>query len=907
MSNPLDQNRLDGGIYFSDPIHIGDEPEPLENGSGANYSHSSRPSTLDSIQSPSLANRGRRRPGTMPPGEKTLRNIFLDEMHNIHIANENEYQNQQKQLSQKIEQEISSFNNSAGIINTGEALEKASQEQKFLHQRANDAKNQYSANTKVALAFYRESPLYLSRELPFRKLTELIQDKSLNTPEQIGSAWADWDKTSKAAQEQKLAAQRLELFSSHFDSAAKSVDTLSASLADKSTITSKMEAIDAELALHKWIMPDFLSAQIDQSSNSGELTDQLHALKQAAQTLAYTYTSKIGSYNNRNPNINSPLLKPELEALKSLVDAQSSNKLGQAWADYHRALLHSESANHLEKFSQAIEKLEHRAAALSQASQQLMAAEAAAIAQAERARAIAAHQQALETLPHSYASLKAELDKKYGDAVISLPTALAAETQSTSGLGELTGQPPLEAILRKKTQINYLTSKKLELSKSKDTSARLFAGIDPLEITSEQYKAILGARSTSAEQAYQIHQEWTQAYKDALDARLQKRATEQLMQSSSELSESYAEHVFLTQQKNNELLIAKHISDAGRLWSAVASPNAPTQTRPDAWERASEVAKKMLLRKAAAALGKQLPIIAAFYPADMASGERPSEIFSTPAAELGVADVDLGFIADRKGTIDVTHRLAPDSHTQDGRLKWVEADGVNYGNKVRVRPVTYDSATNTYIFTRDGETVPTLIWTPQVSPENSSTHLPTATQHSPAYAGAKPDNVLPETFTSPEHVREPDDYILKLPAELGGSQYVYFKGPRDIPGIASGTGQFISGTWLSEKTRNEGAPIPSQIADQLRGRKFSNFDKMREALWEAVSNDPKLNSQLSISNKKQVSRGRAPYPRKSDQQGGRDKFEIHHIHEVSKGGAVYDVDNMVILTPVQHIQYHKEN
>jgi hypothetical protein len=313
-------------------------------------------------------------------------------------------------------------------------------------------------------------------------------------------------------------------------------------------------------------------------------------------------------------------------------------------------------------------------------------------------------------------------------------------------------------------------------------------------------------------------------------------------------------------QKKEEAEYLKHASDAGRLWSAVASPNAPTQTRPDAWEKASEVAKKMLLRKAAAALGKRLPILAAFYPADLASGERPSEIFSTPASELGVADVDLGFIADRKGTVDVTHRLAPDPHAQDGRLKWVKADGINYGSKVRVRPITYDSATNTYTFTRDGETVPTLTWTPQVRPENSSTHLPAAPQNSPAYTGAKPDYVLHETYALPEHTHEPDDYILELPAELGGSQYVYFKNRRDIPGIASGKGEPVSGIWLGEKTRNEGAPIPSQIADQLRGRRFSSFDRMREAIWEEVANDPVLNKDFTKQNLELMKKWRCAIP-----------------------------------------------
>jgi hypothetical protein len=30
---------------------------------------------------------------------------------------------------------------------------------------------------------------------------------------------------------------------------------------------------------------------------------------------------------------------------------------------------------------------------------------------------------------------------------------------------------------------------------------------------------------------------------------------------------------------------------------------------------------------------------------------------------------------------------------------------------------------------------------------------------------------------------------------------------------------------------------------------------------------------------------------------GRVKFELHHQFEVAQGGAVYDVDNLVVMTP----------
>jgi hypothetical protein len=367
-----------------------------------------------------------------------------------------------------------------------------------------------------------------------------------------------------------------------------------------------------------------------------------------------------------------------------------------------------------------------------------------------------------------------------------------------------------------------------------------------------------------------------------------------------------AQKAALESERRNAEDYIKHASDAGRLWSTIASPNTASTGHPKGLERATEIAKKLLIRKAAATLGRQLPLLAALYPSDLAPSELAPAIFTTPASELGVSETDLGFVAGNKGTTAVTHRLMPSADASDSRVEWREVDGVAVGSQVRVRPAVYDPVTNTYNFTRDGESTPTLTWTPQQLPDASSTSLPSAPQSSPLYTGGDSTPARPQHNIHPEHTVEPDDYIVPLPAELGlGSAYIYFKNPRQIAGVASGYGSPVQGTWLGDKTRTTGAPVPAQIANQLRGQRFKNFDRFREAFWEAVAADAQLGPQLSSANLSQAKRGKAPYPQKNDQVGGRDKFEIHHVDEVGKGGAVYDMDNIVIMTPAQHIEYHK--
>jgi len=39
--------------------------------------------------------------------------------------------------------------------------------------------------------------------------------------------------------------------------------------------------------------------------------------------------------------------------------------------------------------------------------------------------------------------------------------------------------------------------------------------------------------------------------------------------------------------------------------------------------------------------------------------------------------------------------------------------------------------------------------------------------------------------------------------------------------------------------------------------------------------------------------------------GKRSTFEIHHVQEIAKGGDVYNIENMMVLTPKRHMDIHK--
>lgn len=51
--------------------------------------------------------------------------------------------------------------------------------------------------------------------------------------------------------------------------------------------------------------------------------------------------------------------------------------------------------------------------------------------------------------------------------------------------------------------------------------------------------------------------------------------------------------------------------------------------------------------------------------------------------------------------------------------------------------------------------------------------------------------------------------------------------------------------------------------------------------------------------------GKAPRARLVDIAGSRLSHEIHHVELISEGGEVYNVDNLRINTPKNHVKLHQ--
>ncbi|WP_166221127.1 S-type pyocin domain-containing protein [Pseudomonas atagonensis] len=205
----------------------------------------------------------------------------------------------------------------------------------------------------------------------------------------------------------------------------------------------------------------------------------------------------------------------------------------------------------------------------------------------------------------------------------------------------------------------------------------------------------------------------------------------------------------------------------------------------------------------------------------------------------------------------------------------------------------------------------TILWTPQRGPLGSMPPLvypEHGEQLNTILVHPIPENTDTQIEGLPGKDITAEDCILVFPAETGlKSLYVMFSKPaRLTPGTVTGVGEDVSGIWLAEAGTGVGVPIPTRIADRLRGREFSSFDAFRKAFWTEAVNDPELAEQFKPQNIALMRSGSAPHARYQDATGKRKTYELHHVVRVSDGGAVYDIENLRISTPKNHIDIHRK-
>lgn len=201
-----------------------------------------------------------------------------------------------------------------------------------------------------------------------------------------------------------------------------------------------------------------------------------------------------------------------------------------------------------------------------------------------------------------------------------------------------------------------------------------------------------------------------------------------------------------------------------------------------------------------------------------------------------------------------------------------------------------------------------VIWTPAVDP-NEVLGIPAleGAPQLPAVWVYPPTEQAEQILINPEHPPAYQDAIIWFPSQPTIAPIYLSLSVRYAPGVVTGIGEDVPGIWLDHARAGLGAPIPTSVADQLRGRRFSSFDAFRKAFWIEVGNDPELSRQFNQDNVERIQSGNAPAARDKDTVGKRSSFELHHVERVTDGGAVYDVDNLRVNTPRNHIDIHRDS
>lgn len=200
-----------------------------------------------------------------------------------------------------------------------------------------------------------------------------------------------------------------------------------------------------------------------------------------------------------------------------------------------------------------------------------------------------------------------------------------------------------------------------------------------------------------------------------------------------------------------------------------------------------------------------------------------------------------------------------------------------------------------------------IIWTPAADP-NAVMGIPALEGASlkPAVWVYPPGPKTEQILINPAYPPDYQDAIIWFPSQPTIAPiYLSLSVRRGEPGVVTGVGQDVPGEWLDHARSGLGAPVPTGVADALRGRKFSSFDSFRRAFWVAASRDPKLSEEIAPRELDRMSVGRAPRSRRIDWAGSRISHDIHHVEPISEGGDVYNVDNLRVNTPKNHVEVHK--
>ncbi|CAO5682417.1 MAG: Colicin-E7 [Holosporales bacterium] len=120
-------------------------------------------------------------------------------------------------------------------------------------------------------------------------------------------------------------------------------------------------------------------------------------------------------------------------------------------------------------------------------------------------------------------------------------------------------------------------------------------------------------------------------------------------------------------------------------------------------------------------------------------------------------------------------------------------------------------------------------------------------------------------------------------------------------GVAHSTGVLLEVQQMLRGSHGNVGVIPKEVAVLLEGKTFSSFNTFRSEFWKAVS-QTKYAQEFGSMNIDRMVNGKSPIVSPGQELGKRVFYEIHHKTPIVQAGSVYDLSNILAVTP----RYHQE-
>ncbi|WP_018781584.1 T7SS effector LXG polymorphic toxin [Bacillus sp. 95MFCvi2.1] len=151
--------------------------------------------------------------------------------------------------------------------------------------------------------------------------------------------------------------------------------------------------------------------------------------------------------------------------------------------------------------------------------------------------------------------------------------------------------------------------------------------------------------------------------------------------------------------------------------------------------------------------------------------------------------------------------------------------------------------------------------------------------------------------------------ITKIPqSELKQAYYNFAKTTtssaqkRNSPGTVTSSFNLERSLGTQKKLMYNGGSIgviPKEVRDKLVGKEFKSFDEFRGEFWKTVA-DSNYAKEFNQRNINLMKEGKAPFAPLSEKYGQHNQYILHHKQPIHQGGDVYNLDNLIIVSPNMH-------